>query len=303
MHDSLLYRFRGALLGAWLGEQIADGALSPPRLIDGDQATSPLIQPLLHQTARLAQIESIPRPQAKATDHPIAPIILTLPIALFYHDQPQVLQQAIQQHLPDTQPISSAWAIVLGQTLSLILRERLQVDPWLGSMLHWIDELADPTLMGQLQQVQHWLDQSTSLTTIAQWTQQPGTNSDPSLPILQALYSFLSTPNSFWLTLQRLQQFPIFTPSSGLIAGFLSGAYNGVTNIPQVWRQQSGASSDKSFHVEPAFSQHPVTEADLFDTADRLLAAWSGVDLCADWQPQELHHRHIIAAPRVLRLR
>lgn len=315
MHDSLLYRFRGALLGAWLGEGIdrfslnPEGLADPSRSVEGDQPAIPqLIDSLLHQAIRLYQIEfSVNQPYALEADaDPIANIVLTLPIALFYHDQPQTLQEAIQQRFPATQQPASAWAIVLGQTLSLLLRERLQPETWLEPMLHWVDELADPLLIAQLQQVQHWLKQPTSLGTFAQWAQNQPTGNPLALPILQALYSFLSTPDSFRLTLRRLQQLPTFTPTSGLIAGLLSGAYNGVTGIPQVWRQQSGASLDNFFRLEPAFSKNQLTEPDLFYIADRLLATWAGIDQGTDWQPQQLHHhlhRQIITAPRVIRFR
>ncbi|NJR39240.1 MAG: ADP-ribosylglycohydrolase family protein [Leptolyngbyaceae cyanobacterium CSU_1_4] len=73
------------------------------------------------------------------------------------------------------------------------------------------------------------------------------------------------------------------------IVGALAGAAHGITGIPASWRQRLNRAGYASFWGL-------VSEAELLQIADDLLAAWSGV-----YHPTQRLGNPVVAAPRIIR--
>lgn len=323
MRDSLLSRFRSGFLGAVLGEGflVETSPLHSSRLGQtqvGDfrpQATALMLSQVQQWLQAAPQSGSALLPDAstklpteklatekRPTD--LAELALTLvPVALFYHDQPRLLQAmlhqwAIQAQLTDATALSMG---VTGQIVALILRERFMPTQLIPQLVRDLDGLGESSLLPQLGQVQIWLEQSVSLAEVAQEFRraavQPGSAIDPvNLTWLMALYSFLSTPEQFQLTMGRLARLPGCQPGAGALAGVWSGLYNGLAGIPLGWRQQAWTSD---WAMEPP-TWSIRSESDLFDQADQLLAVWSGTAQLQQWF-QLPQHATLIASPRMIR--
>jgi hypothetical protein len=352
MQDSLFSRFRGAYLGALLGASsgtslgtslgaipgAASGAIPGAVLgaVPGAAfRTANWSQQLLTQTARLIDSSfsgssfSGSKHQDQASHIPDCHIpAYLLPLALLHHDQPQVLQQVLRQLSPD-QPEQALAIALLGQTFSLILRERFEPQSLILQLIKDLD-LPDHLppdylpIVSYLNTAQSWLDQSADLATVtavassalsalsasdassvSRLKSDPGSELPISLSISLLLYCFLSTPDQFQLSWQRWLRVSSdlatrldtrFDPSLSAALGAISGLYNGLTGLPLGWRQQLWAEANLSL-------QHwrITSELDLFQQTDRLLAVWSG-ELDADSAGFKPLHIKITAAPRVIRV-
>jgi hypothetical protein len=125
-------------------------------------------------------------------------------------------------------------------------------------------------------------------------------NFDISHPIFFALQIFVTTPEDFRLTLLQSARTSPDPQTTCAIAGALSGAFNSLAGIPMAWRQRLLAdTSDRS----PLFQLWQLNaEADLFQLADQLLAAWSGVYNPLHWLEQA-NVKTVTAIPHVIRPR
>lgn len=339
MRDTLLSQFRGAFLGALIGESIGTSQLNQRPSGAWHKAEHSRLQPVpaasqshCHSRLMFAQTEVLlqavlgastpvrqrveasvqsevqPSNAMSSPTQMAALAIATIPIALFYHDQPATLHQALQAAL---QPVAvsseSLFGVtVVGQTLSLLLREQQVPQQLIPQLIADLD-LPDSPLVHQLRQVQTWIEQPVELTAISRWVKVLTATSPEtldSLPIALGLYSFLSTPEDFRLSLSRLAQLFVdqLTPGAEqavlacTLAGTVSGLYNGWIGIPLTWRQLLWRSPVSKFTQRWG----SVSESDLLQYADQLLAAWSGVAHPTDWE-QQPQFTSITAAPRVIR--
>lgn len=309
MHDTLLSRFRGAFLGAFLGEAIAARKLAqqikPLPLSLAQLKWSNL---LLRQTDRLLISKNLERlvnsiaadAQTGAMQTGAELAIATLPMALFCHDQPAELRAVLRQLavIPGLSSEAIDMAAAVGHAVSLLLRERFSSD-LISQIMQDLDLPADAAWLEPLVQVQTWIEQPTDLATLAQWSRLPATAAQSSLPLALMLYSFLSTPEDFRLSLLRLTY---LAPSESAhithtLAGALSGLYNGLAGLPLAWRQQWALAADSLSNTTSV--AETISEADLWQRTDRLLALWSGVIEPTDWTKQP--HASLTAAPRVIR--
>lgn len=327
MRDSLTSRFRGAFLGALLGEAIGVCAssqqhsrLALQQIFQGRLGKLNFAYPncgiklMFAQTSALTSPDQ-PSAQSTATQTKSGDSILTfnevtpeelilsaLPLALFYHDQPLLYRTALQTI---GQPIAThkmaaliTAATVIGQTISLILRERFVRLELIPQLLKDLDlEESSPDLASQLYQIQAWIEQSTTLAGVARQIKQATSSAalDPaSLAVTLSLYSFLYTPDDFRLSVVRAAQLQssILLPA---LTGALSGVYNGVTGLPSAWRQQIWSSE-----AEVLQRWGVASEAKVEEFTDSLLACWAGAINPDVWLQQPQFNR-VTAAPRAIR--
>lgn len=330
MRDSLHSRFRGAFLGGLLGEAIGVYALShqPSRLawqqifqgrLGKLSSANPnrAIKLMFAQTAALVGTDQLSAKstatQTESNDSIYTPndptpeelILSTLPLALFYHDQPVLYRTALQTSGQPTATNKTASSItaaaLIGQAISLILRERFVRLELIPQLLKDLDlEEACPDLANQLHQIQTWVEQSTDLAGVARHVNHIKQGSAGSavdsacLAVALALYGFLCTPDDFRLSLLRASQLDssILLPT---LTGTLSGLYNGVTGLPNAWRQQVWLGE-----AEALQRWGVASEAEVEEFADRLLAGWAGATDPIVWLQQPQFNR-ITAAPRAIR--
>ena len=266
MRYTLLNRFQGALLGAAIGEILGANAsdrLTPQARLDranrsdasiwltvqdwGFQPVSSLDQSrvgwgslAIRQLRHLLQSDSLTQLDLQLDLlpklEPSGLAIATLPIALFYHENPDLMQAQLRQAMTQWQ-IEAEQAIdvlLVGYTLSLILREQFSPATLITDLIRYFDLPQIHPLISPLNRLQ--LDVALP----------PATTS----PVLLALAAFLKTPESYRLSMLQAAQAQVQPSVVCAIVGALSGAYNGKAGLPLDW--YSALQRDRSSVFEPA---------------------------------------------------
>lgn len=209
----------------------------------------------------------------------------SLPLALFWHENPLQLQHRLQALLR-----AEAAPAEMGESLWLLAAAIAQVlQPPLAprEILRAIGEFPDlaPALQPLLVQIQELLDQQAGLHQAKGLLAATG-RGDLNQALALALYCFLSTPTAASLAVLRAGHPAL--PLVPVLTGALTGAANGPSSFPWPWR----------LRLAPASIQ------EMEKMADQLLAVWSGSCLpppeSAATAPPSLL---AIAAPRILRPR
>lgn len=294
MQYSLVSRFRGALLGSFLGEILsrvsgnrrvlgkvtltlpdAEKAQSSQMLSDWSQiatcGTESLIRCgrldledwLLHAGMTQSSLLLL-KMAANSSEAAVA----TLPMALFFHEDEVKLRQQMLQAAAVWQQdsLSSEGVLAVAYAIALALTEKLDLTTLISRTLAYIGTSQTP-LVQQLERVQTLLEQgaglNTTLTELRRNAQRRGNLSTcPDTPIALAFYCFLNTPEDFRLSVTRAIRTGYQPQTTTALTGALSGVYNGVSGIPLSWRL--------------ATNQTPAGVQQL-QRADHLLAVWSGV--------------------------
>jgi ADP-ribosylglycohydrolase len=263
MRCSLLNRFQGTFMGANLGLVLAQLAQVCPHWqlwhsLSPEVEASPLLP--LFQTWSDVLIQGNLEPFCLSaqpnSDLAVTALGLTLPLGLYYHDQPTQLEQQIQTTLAAIAAPELAPAVVaVNQAIACILQERCRPTELIPALL------ADQQLPSPLSQA---LLQAQRLQTEYAGLDQAISAFSDTEPVAAAIalgfYIYLSTPTDFRLTLLRAVQTSPDAQLTAIVAGALSGAENGWAAIPIGWQLPT---------------QHPQA---ILSLADRLLAAWSGCD-------------------------
>lgn len=253
------------------------------------------------------------------------------------------LQEAIarwQISPPSLLPTTDA--LVIGYTVALALREQLEPDNLIPQIVADLQlNEVDPLLVQQLNQVQTWVTQGVGVAIARQFSKtailgnnraeseikgsdlhpksseaastapafQRASSSFPLSPLDSmplALYSFLSTPEDFRLSLLRAAQSQHHPQLTCALTGILSGSYNGMAGLPPNWCHRLNYSS--SSFLPQATSPLSVlwdvsSNTQIFQLASQLLAVWSGVYTPADWLKPFYTPMAVTAAPHVIRHR
>lgn len=298
MHYSLLNRFQGTLLGAALGEILGTYGQTSISGRQGRWTVEPSVAPA--GWGRVAVDFAHCLLEGKDSDLPAAirPAGATglataaLPIALFFHEDPEKLCDRLSKMVTrwggDAEMAGGVLAV--GHAIALALQERLHPADLIPQLLSDLDlPTRNPHLASQLLQVQAGVEQRIGLS-------QAKLQSDLSI----AFYCFLSTPEDYSLTVRRCVNGKLnggrLDGSAVAVAGALSGVYNSRTGIPLDWRRSLNHSTRDSPLVR---LWNLDSAADLDCLAAQLLAVWSGM-----YQPADADHPPApIAAPQVIRPR
>ncbi len=315
MQYSLLSRFRGALLGSLVGEIL--GSCTENSGVFGNGVAQKNINILYNQNkdsssttsqktisnwSEIANcsIESLIRCgtldtedwlqeagkvnesllylKRKANSHQTA--IATLPIALFFHDNPVALQQKLQEAaeiwLSDIEEVAGVYAI--GLAIALTLTENLNLATLIPHILTKL-KLSQTPLIQQLEEVQTLLEQRADLeTTLCQLrrlqSNQIKQKNCPNTSIALAFYCFLNNPEDFCISITRAIRSGYQPQMTAAITGMLSGVYNSMMDIPVAWRIAAQRSNIWQKRQQ---------------LASRLLAVWSGV-----WDISEIELSNLV---------
>ncbi|MEH1815094.1 MAG: ADP-ribosylglycohydrolase family protein [Nostoc sp.] len=314
MRYSPISRFKGTLLGALLGGSLAPGGKvqfeSYPDL--GRMAVLG-IQSLI-ALGRLDLDDWIERQQEKslhlvATDDiSIKIIIATLPVALFFHENPIKLRQNLLRILKiwEDDPVVRDGTLAVGYAIALALTEKLDPLTLIPQTISFIGE-TPTSIPKKLLRVQNLLEQGAGLSTVqAEFAKEEKLSNT----IAMAFYCFLSTLEDFRLTVlqathndnSQVQDATLLSSqATGAITGALSGAYNGTGGIPVNWQVLLLQRNSPVWGLT-SFSQ-------MLELTDAFVAVWSGV-YNLTLNPRELTENgcevaplSIYAAPRVIRSR
>lgn len=317
MQYSLVSRFRGALLGSFVGE-ILGRVSCPGRVLGKATLTLPHVedaQPsqMLSDWSQIATcgIESLIRCgkldvedwvlQAgmmqssllllKTTASSSEAAVATLPMALFFHEDEVKLRQQLLQAAAVWQQHSEAseGVLAVAYAIALALTEKLDFATLIPRTISYLGTSQTP-LVQQLEQVQTLIEQSQGLdATLSQLRRDAQRRGNPSscpyTSIALAFYCFLTTPEDFRLCVTRAALSSYQPQTTAALTGALSGVYNSVTGIPVGWRL--------------AVNQ-TIPGVQRLKLADRLLAVWSGV---YEVSATEQFPRLAVAAPYVIQPR
>lgn len=317
MRYSVLNRFRGVLLGSFLGEILGSGS-TQGQVLGGAASIAPKqgdahLSPTLSDWSQIAACGTeslIRRGQLdlddwvlhsgitqssllllKNTASSSEAAVATLPMALFFHDD----QVKLRQHLLKAAAIwqensdASEGVLAVAFAIALALTEQLDCTTLIPRTLSYLGKAQTP-LVQQLEQVQTLLEQGAGLdTTLTQLRRERSRRSDllelSYTSIALAFYCFLHTPEDFRLSVTRATRTGYQPQITAALTGALSGVYNSIIGIPVGWRLAANRISTGDQRLQ---------------LADRLLAVWSGVyDVSATEQLQQA----AVAAPRVIQPR
>ncbi|MGB3532684.1 MAG: ADP-ribosylglycohydrolase family protein [Microcoleaceae cyanobacterium] len=255
MGHSLLSQFQGSLLGVSLGLYSQYLAQSPRNLPSTSVLSSHRLDLILTGINTL-----IDRPEIswedwhqiwQADDSSLQPeslkVIATLPVMLFFHENPGRLRHQLQQAAQEgqvkalNQTVSSentaSELFILAEAIAELLKPSSNLQELIPQLLTQVS--SETKLAQQLTQVHLLWQQDTGLETAIH---RLIPNFTPSLELTSsvavAMYCFLSTPSAFSVSLRRAMRFnPDFNLACAMTAA-LSGAYNGLAGIPTAWRLQ-----------------------------------------------------------------
>ncbi|MDX2214678.1 MAG: ADP-ribosylglycohydrolase family protein [Oculatellaceae cyanobacterium bins.114] len=354
MHYSLQSRFRGALLGAALGEVLGfqcqahrhpkSSSLSWQRLEQwglhpleimpswsyGRTIVSGLQQLIKHQRWDVAtsQLKAVPTlngtappekscnlwDQSIAQHSPPASLIVTLPIALYFHDDLPQLRYQVQQAIavwhptPDNDEVQLA-ALISAYAIALALRHQANLHTSLVADLIDDLELSQHRLewVKILTQVTDLVAQGRGLLSILRTLGHPDKPGSAMTGVAIALGCVLNTPDDFRLSVLQAARLPYHPQWVCALVGAFAGAFNGMAGLPLQWRS--------ALHRHPAQSSALMalwdvkSEAMLVQLADQLLAVWGGIDQASTEFPgsagvtRNSSPYRVIAAPDVIRPR
>ncbi len=294
MRYPLINRFRGALLGAFIGEFLAlNNAKKSTDYIWWYELIASSAQILIELGKfDLEYWGTQVRKQLHNCDPSNsilnAAIIATLPVIFFYHENIVKLRS----HLLDTLDI---WGndlevrdavLAVGYVVAESLNEKLYWETLISQTVDFIGD-ASRKLAQNLLKIDNSINNVVLSENIETQSEQELT---PTTAIELAFYYFISSPEDFRLCMLRANRNPCFGVE--IISGILSGTYNSTSGIPVNW--QIGESNLKI--VPSSFTNC----SQMLELADELVAVWSGVyelPLHSSRSKDKL----IIAAPSVIR--
>ncbi len=281
-NHSLINKFRGAWLGSYGGAAKAQQYSNKPSnkpLVAGQiaelGAQSLVKVGYLDLASWQEQVQIIdPNLLNLAGSLPISEAIwASLPVILFYHEQPHKLAPALSSTLnfwlhPQE---SSALGLALGEAIALLLRKNCRPQ-----------EIINQTELEKILGLSTKFWQNLPCLEFA--LKEITAHTSPSYrAIAIACYCFLSTPEDFSLSIRRAILAPQPEITAALV-GILSGAYNGFRGIPWGWYGES-----RNLFINSSESESGNLVSDRYQLIDQLFAAWAGhyhIPLNLAWQNQ-----------------
>jgi ADP-ribosylglycohydrolase len=306
-------RFKGTFLGAFLGGSLASsGEIKFQNYLDLDRMAVLGAQSLI-SLGRLDLDDWIGRQQqesphlAATDDISIKIIIATLPVALFFHENPIKLRQNLLRVLKiwDDDPVVRDGTLAVAYAISLALTEKLDPLTLIPQTISFIGE-TPTSIPKKLLRIQNLLEEGAGLSIVqVEFAREEKLSNT----VAMAFYCFLSTLEDFRLAVlqathgnsQMQDATPLNSQATGAITGALSGAYNSASGIPVNWQVLLLQRNSPAWGLT-SFSQ-------MLELTDAFVAMWSGVYNLA-LNPRELTQEgcevallSVYAAPRVIRPR
>ena len=308
MRYSLVSRFRGTLLGGLIGKNLAERQKG--KNSESYPNFSKSIIPGVESLIRLGKLdvnEWLGRYQQEFLKSPVDSgnkiniIFATIPIALFFHENPLKLRQNLLRVLKivDDDPVMRDCTMAIGYAIAQSLTEKLRPQTLIPQIISFIGE-TETLLPQKLLIIDKLLEQGAGLEKLQA---QLSKEEKLSYAVAVAFYCFLSTLEDFRLSVLRgLSLESVHSQTITAITGALSGSYNSTVGIPANWH--SLLSNDSAVNAGSNPRQ-------MLELADALGAVWSGVyNLPLDSRmfsepgfimPNQSVPLSVYAAPRVIR--
>ncbi|MBW4625486.1 MAG: ADP-ribosylglycohydrolase family protein [Brasilonema octagenarum HA4186-MV1] len=313
MRYSLASRFKGTILGAIIGEQIAfsrskqlqsAGTLKVPSLHWSNMAI--LYAESLISLGRL-ETQNWQKPQQQEftnLKNSYGAILATLPVALFFHDNTVKLRQnlLLATEIWQDDPVVRDGTLAVGYAIARSLTEKLSPQTLISQTISFVGE-TQTNLPQQLLEVNNLLEHGAGLKTVQT---ELGKEEKLSNIIALAFYCFLGSIEDFRLSILRAIQDSNRYSAIGAMTGALSGAYNSAVGIPVTWQLML-------LQQRPAQDSKLADSSKMVELANAIMAVWSGVYNLAS-HPDQVNEEsgamtppllslQATAAPHVIRLR
>lgn len=317
MHPSLLNQFRGAYLGAALGDVLGCSVFAwnnpnPDAHLSLGAIALAYTRDLLGATAHPLDEEN------DGHNTPLVPlqamaaqVALGLPGAVYFHDDLTEFQRQMAEQRDRWCPtlakeprselqLLDDGLLLLALLVAAVLQQRLDPTRAIAPLRSELERLGrSPLLLDYLRCIEEQLNQHQPLA-IAQLHLEHLTNvRTPAqtvlLALVLALYLALTSLTDLPVTLCRIQvltsrtvytslplEFWTFQRLLSFVAGLIVGAYNGLEGIPLAWRHclTTGAYRQAQ-DVPPGVMEKTWgvgSEIELLQLVDPLFAQWSGAD-------------------------
>ena len=302
MHYPLINRYKATLLGALLGEVLAKDAEQQYHICSDISSIGVIGTKSLIELGKLDINNWLERHQKKYlkkslhldTTDGVLPkaIIATLPVALFFHENTTKLRQNLLDvwQIWNYDPIIRDTTLAVGYAIAKSFTETLVPQTLIPEIITFIGD-TNTLIPQKLLQVNDLLAQGLGLET-AQTVFSP--EDQPKSAVALAFYCFLSTLEDFSLAVLRATQ--LNCPTSSIITGALSGAYNSTVGIPIKWQVLLRLDNLARWESTSLFQ--------MLELADALVAVWSGVyDPTLHCQEDQQPQLCVFASPRVIQWR
>lgn len=268
----------GGVLGAYWGSQATNSA------IDGSHLLGYSVEQLVQAPEPLPKSSWLTNLDLNSSSHYYPELlsgtwaVTTLPSMLFFHDDALKQQQALIQAMQPwpTEASTQESLLALGYAIAQACKQQLNPSTLLSEISAYLelsiapDQNQGASSMSWLAATQTLFAEATDLqaavTTIQQWQRQPNIAG----AIALAFYCFLTTPETWQLSVQRAGQTGYSLPLVAALTGALSGAYNSEIGIPIAWL--TAYEHHHTTTIEPS----QMTISGIRQQATRLLASWSG---------------------------
>jgi hypothetical protein len=290
---SLISRFRGTLSGALIAGTLP--LQNVKQTIDSPLLTQETIEPLVFGgkilisqgkfdlgdwLLRKQANPNLGKPNLNQTDEQLllTTFFATLPIALFFHENPLKLKHNISDVV---RLYSDDFAIrdtnlAIGYAIAKSLTETLNPTLLIPQIIDFLGDTASDTPQ-HLLKIHHlfgqgasWQQAKAELSKVERHKQNTSSQSSSSQVIAEAFYCFLATLEDFRLSiLLSCSQSDTSLRAISPITGALSGAYNSTVGIPIAWQTRYLQQKSAKLHINTCLQ--------MVKLADELLAVWSGV--------------------------
>lgn len=257
MRHSLLSRFKGGFLGQLIGEYVLSNYPGQERdLVKGRNINTSITESLINY-GRI-EWEGLYCSKEPVNSGELA--LATLPIALFFHETPDLLSEVLESCAERYNLKARGILFLWSNIISLAAYEQLAPTRLIPQILN-LKTSQTLSLKPQLEQVQKFVSSGTGLEEVVSHFSRQYPQKQTSIAL--ALYCFSCTPEDFRLCVLRAMRTGSESAKTvAALTGVLAGVYNSVSGIPIPWRLQCR-------------TEKTAILASL--QAERLFAVWSGV--------------------------
>jgi hypothetical protein len=272
MRYSLVNRFRGALVGTFVSEKEVLGGTNYSKagsinyskaVVGGCESLVKLGRLDAHSWLELKPDAFARKPEI--INQQLKCILATLPVALFFHENPIKLRQNLLDvvQIWDDEPILRDVALVFGYAIALSLEERFTPSSLIPQLVTFLGETSTEVPQ-QLLKVQELSQQRASLEHVkSELIRENQLSEMIAIPAVvnYALYCLITSLEDFPISVLRSSQNIKLSPATSIITGALSGAYNSISGIPVSWQVDRKTTDFR----------------EIIALSDQLFAVWSGI--------------------------
>ncbi|WP_041229690.1 ADP-ribosylglycohydrolase family protein [Rippkaea orientalis] len=236
MKYSLYSRFKGTLIGGFIGEQFRhrETSSSGSLMLNYQLLEKLAIKGTIHPeewVKLIAQTLALSENSEKFNTGEL--MLGILPLVVFFHDAPSLLEEQLNFVIIECKMSSEQQEELTSysELLRLILTEKIPINDIIP---HLLDKYSKSCsfFKEQLEQIQRFVKERATLTQVKAHFAGKKALEPPTIAL--AMYCFLGTPEDFGVSVRRAYQ--LRSPVIMALTGAIAGAYNSLLGIPPSWQ-------------------------------------------------------------------